>query len=47
MTNMSPSMIHFRRPSGIPIAITVNEQNAAASVYDEAIIGMMYFPVGY
>jgi hypothetical protein len=40
-------MMHRRRPTGIPIAITANEQNAAAKVYDEATMGITYFPVGF
>jgi hypothetical protein len=46
MTNPSPSIIHRRRPTGIPMTITANEQNAAAKVYEDATMGMTYFPVG-
>lgn len=40
-------MIHRRRPTGIPMAITANEQNAAAKVYEDAIMGITYVPVGF
>jgi hypothetical protein len=29
------------------MAITAKEQNAAAKVYADAIMGMTYFPVGF
>jgi hypothetical protein len=39
--------MQYRRPSGLPNAITANEPTATARVYEEAIIGMIYDPFGY
>jgi hypothetical protein len=47
MTQASPSMMHRRRPIGIPINISANERTVAARTYDEATIGITYVPVGF
>ena len=46
MTVMSPRAMHFRRPNGIPMNITQTDITVEASVYAEAIIGIVYAPVG-
>lgn len=43
-----PTSIILRRPSLMPkIGGTVRELTAAARMYDDAIIGMIYVPVGF
>jgi hypothetical protein len=44
---MAPMRIQLRRPRGIPIITTISDITAAASVYDDAIIGIISVPVGF
>jgi hypothetical protein len=42
-----PIRMQFRRPSGMPMTETNSEQTAAARVYEDAIRGITYVPVGF
>ena len=46
ITRASPAMMQFLLPSGMPITVTSIDMTAAASVYEEAIMGITYVPVG-
>lgn len=41
-----PMIMQFRRPSGMPIIMTRHDTNAAASVLEEAIKGIVSVPPG-
>ena len=41
-THRLPSKMQFLRPSGSPLVDTKGEQTAAAKVYEDATMGMMY-----
>lgn len=46
-TNALPRRMMLRRPRGMPMIETMRQQMVAARVYEDAIIGMTYVPVGY
>lgn len=47
MTHKLPSRMILRRPRGIPTIETKRQHTVAARVYADAIMGMMYVPVGF